>query len=178
MENNYKIKYKNGNVEFEIESTDKMFVEERLKDLLGTNIKPAAPKQQPAKKAKTIIKDEHQTLEGESTLSVMAVYNSIIDSDQHNIIEDKILNKSNNLHKILLIAYHANIINSGEYFTTSFIQDVTDQLGIKIATRNVASKMKSENKYFTVENLRKQGAAVNYKINRKGIQEFEKIING
>jgi hypothetical protein len=178
MANNYRIKYKTGDFEIEVESSDKSFVESKLKELIGedrvANVKPG---KSVAKKITPIKRVESgQDNSNEDGIDINEIVNSINDSDKHSAIEQKILKKSNRLNRILLILYFTNKIYGSVAITTGEIEKITDQLGIKISSANVASAIKVDLKYFAADSVRKKGAIVRYKINKKGIDEFEKII--
>lgn len=112
----------------------------------------------------------------EDDFSVTEIVNSINDSENLDQIESKILNKSNQLNRILLCFYFIDKVYPNESVTTGVIEEITDQLGVKIHKTNIGTKIKDNLKFFAAEDVRKQGSHVHYKINRKGITEFEKLI--
>lgn len=178
MANNYRIKYKSGDFEIEVESTDKSFVESKLQELIqnGQEESIRQPRKTATRKKATHKPNTVTTTETESEgIDIMAVANEINDADNHPIIEKNILRKVNQLNRILLIFYFAHKINKDIGITTGDIEEVTHQLGIRIKQPNAAKCIKNNTKYFAAENVRKKGTVVKYKINRKGIEEFERI---
>lgn len=178
MADNYRIKYKAGDFEIEVESSDKSFVESKLKELLQDEQtpKPDTFKKVHTRKSHSPSPSDTPTSGKSSGIDIVAVVNEINDSDKHKVIEEKILKKSNQLNRILLVFYFANKIKSGGSITTGDIEKITDQLGIRIKSANAAANIKSNSKFFASETVRKRGAVVKYKINRKGIEEIESII--
>lgn len=180
MANNYRIKYKSGDFEIEVESSDKAFVESKLQELIQDNEEKEPVRQTkktiPRKRA---VSNRNEGSDSESQgggIDIMAVVNAISDADNHQIIEKNILKKVNQLNRILLVFYFAHEINKNVGITTGDIQAVTHQMGIRIKNTNAGKCIKDNAKYFAAENVRKRGAVVKYKINRKGIEEFERII--
>lgn len=181
MAANYRIKYKLGDLEFEIESTDKAFVESKLQELIQkpkgiTQKNPT--KQRPSPQPKQTKPEANATSTSEeSEFDIMAIVNAINASPEHNTIEEKILKKSNQLNRILLVFYFVNkVYDQNTSITTGDVEKITDQLGIRIKRANAGTKIKSSSKYFSADSVRKRGAVVKYKLNRKGIEEFEKLI--
>lgn len=62
------------------------------------------------------------------------------------------------------------------FIGTKDVEGITDQLGIRVLARNAATTIKTNNKYFAADGVRSKGGLIRYKINRKGIDELEKII--
>lgn len=179
MADNYRIKYKAGDFEVEVESSDKAFVESKIKELLQDEqtSKPNTSKKIPERKSSSSSSASSSTSSGKSSgIDIVAVVNEINDFDKYKIIEEKILKKSNQLNRILLVFYFANKVKSGGSITTGDVAKITDQLGIRITSANAASNIKNNSKFFASETVRKRGAVVKYKMNRKGIEEFESII--
>ena len=110
-------------------------------------------------------------------IDIMQIVNAINESGEYDTIEEKILNKSNQLNRILLVFYFVNkIFGNNASITTGDVQKVTDQLGVKIKSSNVAGKMKDNSKYFSADTVRKKGAIVNYKLNKKGLDYFSELL--
>ncbi len=180
MADNYRIKYKSGDFEVEVESTDKAFVESKLKDLLQEEHQ--APSAKPARKTatkKTTSPKKNSSSDdgnGESSVDIISIVNAINDSDKHPVIEAKILKKSTQLNRILLAFYFAHEVNADYNITTGDVEKITHQLGIRIKGNNVSRSIKENPKYFAADSVRKQGAVMKFKINRKGIEFFESII--
>jgi hypothetical protein len=166
MTDNYRIKYKSGEFEVEVESTDKSVV-------LPSKVQPS--KKTPALKKKPT--SSTVTSNKETGVDIVKIINSINESEQHDIIKENILNKVKNLNKILLVFYFTNEAHGNNtYITTGNVEKITDQLGIKIEKTNIGKNIKKNLKYFSTENVRKKGVITKYKLNRKGIEEFKQII--
>jgi len=179
MANNYRIKYKTGDFELEVESTDKAFVESKLKELIQDGQEPAiadSKKATPKRKAVTRQAKKEPEEGNSDSVDIMGIVNEINDADNHPIIEKNILKKANQLNRILLVFYFAHKVHKDTGITTGDIEAVTHQLGIRIKKSNAGGCIKTNSKYFAAENVRRKGAVVKYKINRKGIEEFENLI--
>ncbi|MEP1306241.1 MAG: hypothetical protein ABJK11_13900 [Balneola sp.] len=188
MAENYRIKYKSGDFEIEIESTDKSFVETKLTEL--TNDIPKTVKTNPPKKVKAekttvaTVKSqpksvaETESADDENGIDVVKIVNAIYDAENHDIVEEKILKKSNQLNRILMVfAFVNKVYDHNTSITTGDIENITDQLGVRIKRPNAANKIKANSKFFAADSVRKKGSVTKYKINRKGLEEFDKIIS-
>jgi hypothetical protein len=178
MEDIYRIRYKIGDFEVEVESTDKSFVETKF-DKLIQNDKSLIPKTTENKSDQKHTNSSSLTNKGtdeESNIDIMSVVNAINASDKYDIINKKIIKKSNQLARILMVFYFASKINGNARITTGDVEKITDQLGIKIKQPNAARTLKADMRFFAADSVRKKGTPTKYKLNRKGSDEFEKII--
>lgn len=185
MAENYRIKYKLGKFEVEVESTDKSFVEAKLNELIKessepkTKLKRKTPtKNGSSSKSESSKVSDSDESSDESSVEIMNIVNAITDSDRHEDIEQKILKKKDVLNRVLMVFYFVNKeYGNNISITTGYVVKITDQLGVKIKQPNVARKIKDNLKYFSAEKVRKRGAIIPYKINRKGIDEYDRIIS-
>jgi hypothetical protein len=61
--------------------------------------------------------------------------------------------------------------------TSGEIEKITDQLGVKVGISNASTILSGRAKAFVSgDTVRKQGGAVRYKLNRRGVQQFESIL--
>lgn len=189
MAENYRIKYKKGDFEIEVESSDKTFVEKKLNDLIsdqsskstpkyskkvGTSESKITPKTSNMEETENVSENNNENGE----IDVVNIVNAIHDSDKYDIIDSKILKKSNQLNRILMVFYFVHqVYGNNKSINSGNIEAITDQLGVRIQQPNVSKKIKANSKFFAGDSVRKKGSVVNYKINRKGLDEFEKIIS-
>jgi hypothetical protein len=183
MDSNYRVRYKNGDFEIEVESSDKNYVDAKIIELIAKELSGVSTKKNQEKKSthpkknsikKTKINASENT---EEPVDITAIVSAINDDDDHEKIEEQILNKSGQLPRIIMSLYFAQeVLNSP--ITTGDIQTITDQLGIKIGSANAANTIKGNLKFFTADTVRKKGAVIKYKLNRKGIDAYKKILNG
>ena len=62
--------------------------------------------------------------------------------------------------------------------TSGDIERITDQLGVKIAGSNASNVLSGRAKsYVSGDAVRKRGGTVRYRLNRRGIQYFENVLN-
>ena len=178
MTNSYRVRYKNGDLEIEVESSDKSYVDSKLSELIGKDVKPVVKqhgKPKPTKPAKrkaekAVGKDE------ERSVDIPTLVDAINESDNHGKIEENILNKSSRLGRIILCLYYANEVLESPFLTTGDIEKITNQLGIKLSSQNASKAIKNSQKYFTADQVRKSGAIMKYKLNRKGISAFATLL--
>lgn len=176
----YRVKYKTGDLEVEVESTDKAYVDSKLAELLtiseGTPAKKAAARKRRRKatgRSSSLDNDRNST-----SIDFPAIVEAINDSDEHDSIDKHILSKSAQLPRIIMCLDFAATALDSPYLTTGHIQTITDQLGVKIKSQNAAKTIKNNQKYFTADSVRKTGAIIKYKLNRKGQAAYKALLKG
>lgn len=178
MDKNYRVHYKKGDFEVEVESTDKDYVDDTLKRLIDQDIPPtsvtqgieplkgdAAPSSEPA---------EQDTAQ---TLDVSMLVNSIHESGDYPVIEEHIINKRKRLPRILMVLHFAHQYGI-DYLTTADVEEITDQLRIKISKEHVSHTIKPNRKYFQTATSVKPGRKALYKLNRLGLQAYARCLKG
>lgn len=179
MASNYRVRLKRGDHEIEIESSDKDYVDSKLKEFLAElptiESKPTPPKPEIKKVKRTKVEKE---VSAEPALDVAGFVANIKDSQIYSKVEKNIIDKRDMLPRIMMCMHFASEFSEDPYLTTGQIEAITDQLSIKIGMANAANKIKKYQKYFTGKIVRKKGQPVPYKLNRQGEQAFEKYLNG
>ncbi len=186
MTNNYRVKYKNGDFEVEIESSDKGYVDSKLAELIAAEVVSSTSPSASSKKQKSLIKKravkatntEESDIAEHSKVDIAKLVGHINDADNHDDIAKHILGKSAQLPKILMCLYFAMENLESPNLTTGNIETITDQLGIKMKCANAVTTIKKNQKYFAQDTVRKMGAIMKYKLNRKGKDAYLKVVTG
>lgn len=113
-------------------------------------------------------------------LDIAAVVNALKSSEEFELIERNILDRTSGVDRILLPMYVVHKyfedkfpMTSGEIFKT------LSQLGITIFQSNVANTLSSSaSKYVMGDKIRVKGQAVRYRLSRRGIQYISTVIRG
>jgi hypothetical protein len=135
--------------------------------------KPAAPPagQKPAPTAND---------ETAAEVDLMAIVNHVKSCDEAQSIETSILDKTDQLARVLLPMYAVfEHMDNAHGLTSGQISKVTAQLGVPVKVPN-ASKVLSgaATKYVIGDTVRKVGQAVRYKLSRRGHAYLKEIITG
>jgi hypothetical protein len=182
MDNFFKVRIKKGDFEIEVESSDKTFLESKLKELIeekgdmfhGIQKKHVYQSVKQKKRGNTT-----KTSEGDkSTFNIAEFTGNIKDSSIYEEVEKNIIDKHGQLAKILMCMHFAKEILDDPYLTTGQIEAITNELNIKIGMANASKTITNNQKYFTGKTTRKKGKSVPYKLNRNGEKAFEKILKG
>ncbi len=107
--------------------------------------------------------------------TVAEIVNLIRSCDAAERIEKQILDKSNVVNRCLLPLYivHQELHNAFG-LTTGQISAITKALGVPISQPNVAHTLAdSAARFVMTSSTRKRGVAVDYRINRRGLQQIE-----
>ena len=101
-------------------------------------------------------------------------------SDDFELIETNILDRSSLVDRILLPLYIATKhISENSSLTSGDISKFLSQLGVNVAQPNVAKTLSSTAlKYVIGDKIRKQGQAVRYRLSRRGTQYITAVIKG
>jgi hypothetical protein len=182
MANIYRVRYKKGDVELDIESSDKEYVDRKLAEFW----KPG--EEQQTERAGLSRKDAlNGTGEPDGSnlgakvpdCVLVTLIARINEAENYEDIAKNILDKTDRTARILLCYYFARKHPMDPALTSTHVERITEHLGMKIASPNVAKVIREgAGKYLTADRVRKKGIAVHYKINRRGIAIFEKIARG
>lgn len=102
----------------------------------------------------------------------------IRDCDEAETIESKVLDQRSVPNRVLLPLYiiHKYLPNTSG-LTSGDIEKVTEQLGVKVAMSSASTNLSGAVKALvTGDAVRKKGAPVRYKLNRRGVQHFEELL--
>lgn len=188
----FRVRYREGELEIEVESSDREYVDAKLDELIergqqetAGSSKPSDPRSEasgkkkprrPAEKRKAKITPSDESHRPRSEEMLLGLVNYIKGVEEFTNLEKQILNKRAVLPRILMCLYYAKQHFEDPYMTTGELETVTDQLGVKIDRSNVNRKIKQELKYFTADAVRKRGAIVGYKLNRAGEARLEELL--
>ena len=97
------------------------------------------------------------------------------DCDEAEAIEKKVLDERGVPNRVLLPLYILNkYLPNTMGLTSGDIEKITDQLGVKVAMSSASTNLSGAVKaYLSADSVRKKGAPVRYKLNRRGVQYFE-----
>ncbi len=182
--NSYRVHYKKGDIEIEVESTDKGYVDQMLQKFLPPQASQTLQRKPPERKPKPLRTGHRQTRdkeaapnEQETTIDYAAVANAVHESDKTEDIQKNVLDKRDSLGRILT-AFHFAHETGNEHLTTGDIEKITDQLRVKISKSNVSHCMATNRRYFSAGTTRRRGAKVPYKLNRQGELAYKRCLAG
>lgn len=118
--------------------------------------------------------DEKQTPSKDIFLRVV---NKIGDCDECDAIQKQVINKRSAEAKILLCFYVSYKYFENEWLTSGDIEKITSELGVKIHTKNVSNYLTTFRPYLESGAIRRKGQPTPYRLNKKGVERFEEIIN-
>ena len=93
-------------------------------------------------------------------------------------IKKSILQKSNQLNRILLAFYYAQKTYGDRGFSSGTIEEVSKQFGKIIRRSNIAAQIKSKPNLFHSDQKPRRGVSVKYKLTAEGGSIIEKVIKG
>ncbi len=102
----------------------------------------------------------------------------IKECDEAELIDAKVLGRRDVLNRLLMCFWVVHkYVNSMMGLTSGDIERITDQLGVKVAVSNASTMLGEKARpYVTGDTVRKQGAPVRYRLNRRGVQAFEDVL--
>lgn len=139
----------------------------------------AAPQNREKKHAQT----SSQKLTGEShtdKLDISSIVNALKTSDEIELIEENILDRTSVVDRILLPLYIVHKFFEDKLpMTSGEISKTLSQMGITIFQSNVAKTLSSTaSKYVIGDKVRVKGQAVRYRLSRRGVQYISAVIKG
>jgi|ERR1700733_2508416 len=122
----------------------------------------------------------NSTTENREEIDLMAIVNYVKSCDEAESIETKILDRTDQLARVLLPMYIAyEHMNNAHGLTSGQINKVTVQLGVPVKLSNVSKTLAgSAAKYIIGDVVRKTGQAVRYKLSRRGHAYVKEVITG
>jgi hypothetical protein len=180
----YRVKYKRGDVELDIESSDKDYIDQKLAEMgvsgPETPGKNGDSERRSHRKKSAPTSGQIRADDGQVADAVLAqIIASVNDADNYDHIARCVLDRADRTARILMCYYFAHQHQTDPAMTTTDVERITSQLGVKIAQPNVAKVIRQgAGTYLTADRVRRRGQAVRYKINRRGIAAFEEIVAG
>jgi hypothetical protein len=151
---------------------------EEIKKILALH-KPIQLEQKERSQAKRHTK-KHVASSNDAGSDLPDLVNQAKSSDDFELIEKNILDRSSLVDRILLPLYiAAKHFSENASLTSGDISKFLSQLGVNIAQPNVARTLSSTAlKYVIGDKIRKQGQAVRYRLSRRGMQYLTAVIKG
>jgi hypothetical protein len=181
MAGSYRVRYKNGDLEVEVESEDKAYVERMVDKLRSGTLhahqttipqagKPISktPPENPSPKRKP---------SKPGSLDVAAICKVISESEAYPSIQTNILKTTNQLNKVLL-AFVAADECGYKNISTGDVARITAELGKPLSQSNASKVIAKHADLFSAGKERKQGAVIPYKINRHGRKVYSDVLSG
>lgn len=130
----------------------------------------------PSRKQNISVSTEDTTTNSNEEL-VLSIKNKILDCEENDSIESKILDKSDMEGRILLCFYISYIYFENNWLTTGDVQKITADLGIKLTAGNISNKITGKlKKYLESGTVRKKGQPTPYRFNRNGLKRVKEIL--
>jgi hypothetical protein len=142
--------------------------------------RPPEPAQGKVGRKKTRVKKIPTSGGPKGEIDLPDLVNIAKSSDDYELIETNILDRSSLVDRILLPLYIANKhVSEHSSMTSGDISKFLSQFGVNIAQPNVAKTLSSTAlKYVIGDKIRKKGQAVRYRLSRRGNQYINAVIKG
>lgn len=98
--------------------------------------------------------------------------------DHYRKIKKNILDKSNQLNRILLAFHYARATYGKTGFSSGTIEEITKAFGNAIRRSNIAAQIKSNSELFSADQKPRRGVTVKYSLTAKGRSKIEGMITG
>lgn len=178
----YRLKFEAESFAIELEGPDEAFIEEKLTYLINLNqkLKSSNSNRRVANPAlidsiEDFEDDDIHIIDGRVDPARIAdVINS---SKRFRAIENKILNKSNQLYRILLTLHYATATYGMRGYSTGLMEEVTAALGKRLRKSNIAAQIKLHPEYFTADREPGKGVTALYLLTDPGKEELEDKLN-
>ena len=102
----------------------------------------------------------------------------IKECDEAEVIDAKVLAQRDVLNRVLMCLWVVHkYINPMHGLTSGDVERITDQLGVRVAISHASTTLSDKARaYVTGDSVRKRGAPVKYRLNRRGVQAFEEVL--
>jgi len=133
----------------------------------------------PMAKAKAKAKPRPTKSTTEPGVNIAEIVNHVKNSDEAEIIETRILDKTSMVNRVLLPFYIVHQYMDNAYgLSSGDINRVTTDLGIPVSTPNASRALSgTAAKYVMGDTVRKMGRKVLYKLTRRGLQYMQEVLS-
>lgn len=208
MEKTYHFKFSSGSVQFEVKSDDKEFIDAKIKEFVhlstgklkdGDDQKLIPTSEHPVIKKEVFIdhinKEEEKTVkpkkivkkrgpkiaeivEVEEELEATKVANAIRESPYFPKVKKSILTGRNQLNRILLSFYFILEVYGERGVPSTFIADITAELGNEIKKTNISTQLKKHQELFSSSDIPGKGKTVKYQLSNAGLMRVQELMRG
>ena len=133
------------------------------------------PKKAPTK-TKATVKKEVEDIEEE--IDPKRIVEVAKGGDHYRKIKKNILDKSNQLNRILLAFHYARATYGKTGFSSGTIEEITKAFGNAIRRSNIAAQIKNNSELFSADQKPRRGVTVKYSLTAKGRSTIEGMITG
>ena len=175
---NFRVRYRSGEFEVEIESSDRGFVDSTLAELLsrtGRGVRsdsPAAP--QRAERAE----DAPEPGELPESDLVNGTVAAVQNDPRWTHIWKTVLKGRSQLDRVLLVYYFAEKTDRDAGMSALEVHKVTKELHSEIAAPNVAKVIRESGRGFLIRASSADDHVARYRINREGRGHVERLLSG
>ncbi len=136
-----------------------------------------APKKRASKKGTKAAEPAAPEAKG---VDITEVVNLVKSCDEAEDIEARILDKSTQVARVLLPLYMVHeYLENAHALSSGDVAAITTQLSVPVAQPNASRTLSgTASKYVIGDTSRKKGAAVRYKLNRRGVKHLQSVIAG
>ena len=182
MSTEYRVRYKKGDTEIEIQSGEKEYVNSMF-DKLMTMISrhhelPAIVRRTTSQRSRPKVQSGNAGSDAtqDTTVDAADIANKVNEADNHTKIVQHILNKPKRLPKVLL-AFHFAHECGFDQLTSGDVEKITDELGVKVEHTSASHCISDNRRFFSAGAARRRGAKIRYKLNHQGEQTYKKVLD-
>ncbi|GEM_PF-6224820 len=117
-----------------------------------------------------------KTSDEASQIDPVQVAAAIRNSEYYPIVKEKVLQARNQLNKILLVSYYILKTYSRRPATVGTIESITEELGARLKSSNIATQIKKRLDLFEVVEIKRRRIVKGYIINKAGVKYVENNI--
>jgi hypothetical protein len=139
--------------------------------------KPASPVRRKSGRQSSRTPEKDESGAG---VDLNAIVGALKEWDKFEAVEERILDKSSQVDRTLLVMYAAQRLSGIETgLTSGEISTVTKGLGVPLSVPNVSRTLSgAAHRYVHGDAVRKKGAISRYQLTRRGLQYIEAVIDG
>lgn len=179
----YKVKFETEAFLFEIESPDETFMEKKISYFVNLGQKMTTGEIDTRGLANPTMLDTLEDFEddeiqvSDGRVDPNRISDLINSSKRFKAIENKILNKSNQLYRILLTLHYATATYGKRGYSTGLLEEITAKLGKRLRKSNIAAQIKLHPEYFVADREPGKGVTALYLLTEDGQDLLEDKLN-
>lgn len=202
MEKTYRFKFSSGSVQFEIQTDDKHFIDDKIREFVHLSTGSVQPdptpkiekpvpsevfiEKKPKKVAPEVKKKGKKTRgpkvavieEVEEVIEADKVAKAILSSPFSGNIKKNILKSKNQLNRILISFYFILEVYGEIGVPSTFISEITAELGNEINKTNISTQLKKFAHLFSTSDIPARGKTVKYQLSNAGLNQVQQLLRG
>ncbi len=176
----YRVRIRTADAEVEVEAESLDEIEAAIGEVRSRSFFGGGSRTDAGSKARSRQTQETEPTGGSASTKrpdLVEIVNSIKEADEFDVVDRVVLSQRAELPRVLMCGYYALKSTRNPHLTTSDVETITNELGVRIKAQNASRSFTTKARmFFTADRVRRKGVPVRYKLNRAGELAFSRML--